>query len=384
MEARSMDVAIRGRMVAGERSLVRHVDFTLVIAAVGLAVCGVLMVYSSTVRSLEAFNQDPGFYLKRQVAFLALGLVAMVVAAALDYRVVKIYAPFAYITFVALLILVQTPLGTPALGAQRSFLLWGFQFSPAMFTRVALVLMLAASLSQIKGEVSREDVAWATLTAALPMALVFIQPDIGTTIVLASILVALLVVSGAKARYLAVLALVAMVAMFGAFQLHIVKDYQVLRLTSFFDPEADPQRAGYNRQQAEIAIGAGGIFGRGYLQGTQTNLDYVPAQHTDFIFTVVGEEFGFAGAGGLLLLFGLLLWRALRIAQLSKDPFGTFVAVGVGAMIATQVFVNVGMTIGIMPITGIPLPFVSYGGSALIADFIGIGLLLNVHMRRFA
>jgi rod shape determining protein RodA len=378
-----MDMAIRGRSMVGERSLTRHLDVTLVVAAVGLAACGVLMVYSSTYRSLQAFNQDPGFYLKRQAAFMALGLGAMVVAAALDYRVVKIYAPFIFVTFVGLLILVQTPLGTPALGAQRAFLVGGFQFSPALFTRIALVIMLAATLSQIKGEVSREDVARATLIATLPMALVFIQPDIGTTIVLASILGALLVVSGAKARYLAVLALVALVAIFGAFQLHIVKDYQVLRLTSFFDPEADPQRAGYNRQQAEIAIGAGGIFGRGYLEGTQTNLDYVPAQHTDFIFTVVGEEFGFAGASVMLVLFGLVLWRALRIALLSKDPFGTFLAVGVGAMIAIQVFVNIGMTIGIMPITGIPLPFVSYGGSALIADFIGIGLLLNVHMRRF-
>jgi rod shape determining protein RodA len=379
-----MDVPIREYAVPAERSAARHLDLTLVISVIGLVACGLFMVYSATYRSLEAFGQDPGYYLKRQAAFTVLGLGAMVVAAALDYRVVKIYATFIYVAFVALLILVQTPLGTPALGAQRSFLIGGFQFSPSLFTRLALVLMLAASLSQVRSEVSRDDVTRATLAAALPMILVFIQPDIGTTIVLASILVALLVVSGAKARHLAVLALVATVAIFGAFQLHIVKDYQIDRLTSFLDSEADPQRAGYNKQQAEIAIGAGGIFGRGYLQGTQTNLDYVPAQHTDFIFTVVGEEFGFLGASAVLVLFGLILWRVFRIALLSKDPFGTFLAVGVGAMIAIQIFVNVGMTIGIMPITGIPLPFVSYGGSALVADLIGVGLLLNVHMRRFA
>jgi rod shape determining protein RodA len=377
-----MDIAAP-RSLVYERSPMRHVDLTLVLAVVGLVASGLFMVYSATYRSLEAFNQDPGFYLKRQIAFALLGLMAMVLAAALDYHLVKIYATFVYVAFVALLILVQTPLGTPALGAQRAFLIGGFQFSPSLFSRLALVLMLAASLSQIKGEVSRDDVARAAIAAALPMVLVFIQPDIGTTIVMASILVALLVVSGAKVKYLAVLALVATVAIFGAFQLHIVKDYQIDRLTSFLDPEADPQRAGYNKQQAEIAIGAGGVFGRGYLQGTQTNLDYVPAQHTDFIFTVVGEEFGFAGAIVILVLFGVVLWRTFRIALLSKDPFGTFLAVGVGGMIAIQVFVNIGMTIGIMPITGIPLPFVSYGGSALIADFIGIGLLLNVHMRRF-
>jgi rod shape determining protein RodA len=378
-----MDVPLPAYAVPAERSPGRHLDLALVLPAIGLIACGLFMVYSATYRSLEAFNQDPGYYLKRQVAFTVIGLLAMVVAAALDYRLVKIYATFVYAAMVALLILVQTPLGSPALGAQRSFLIGGFQFSPSLFTRLALVLMLAASLSQIKGEVFRDDVARATLAAAVPMVLVFVQPDIGTTIILAAILVALLVVSGAKVKHLALLALVATMAIFGAFQLHIVKDYQIDRLTSFLDPQADPQRAGYNKQQAEIAIGAGGIFGRGYLQGTQTNLDYVPAQHTDFIFTVVGEEFGFLGASTVLALFGLILWRAFRIALLSKDPFGTFLAVGVGAMFAIQVFVNIGMTIGIMPITGIPLPFVSYGGSAMVADLIGVGLLLNVHMRRF-
>jgi rod shape determining protein RodA len=212
---------------------------------------------------------------------------------------------------------------------------------------------------------------------------VFIQPDMGSTIILAAIMVALLVVSGAKARYLAILALAAAIGIFGAFQLHVVKDYQIQRLTSFLDPKADAQRAGYNKQQAEIAIGAGGFTGRGFLKGTQTNLDFVPAQHTDFIFTVVGEELGFIGAVVLLLLFAVVLWRAFRIALLAKDPFGTYLAVAIGTMIAIQVFVNIGMTIGIMPITGIPLPLISYGGSGLVADLIGIGLLINIHMRRF-
>jgi rod shape determining protein RodA len=378
-----MDLALHARSFAAERSPGRHVDLVLVAAAVGLAVCGLLMVYSATHQSLAALNEDPRFYLRRQLAFAVLGIVVMAVAAVLDYRLVKIYAPFFYLACVAMLILVQTPLGQSALGAQRWFQIGGFQLGPSLFARLGVVLMLAASLSQVKGELWLQDVTRATALAVVPMILVFIQPDIGATIVLASILVALLVVAGARVKYLAVLALVAMVAIFGAFQLNVVKDYQIDRLTSFLDPGADPQRAGYNKQQAEIAIGAGGIFGRGYLQGTQTNLDYVPAQHTDFIFTVVGEEFGFLGAAVVLVLFALILWRAFRIALLSKDPFGTFLAVGVGTMIAIQVFVNVGMTVGIMPITGIPLPFVSYGGSALISDFIGIGLLLSVHMRRF-
>ncbi|HEX9822907.1 MAG TPA: rod shape-determining protein RodA, partial [Actinomycetota bacterium] len=195
--------------------------------------------------------------------------------------------------------------------------------------------------------------------------------------------IGMLVVSGARARHIGILALVAIVATLGAFRVGIVRDYQVARLTAFIDPEADPLRAGYNKAQAEIAIGAGGITGRGYLDGTQTNLDFVPEQHTDFIFTVVGEELGFVGAIVLLMLYGLVLWRGFRIAMMSKDLFGTLLALGIVTILAFQVFVNIGMTLGIMPITGIPLPFLSYGGSSMITSFLAVGLLLNIHMRRF-
>jgi rod shape determining protein RodA len=378
----SIDLPLPASRTMGLERPFRRVDGALIFAVVGLAICGMFMVYSATHKSLAAFDADPGYFLKRQMIFFVVGLAVMAVAAVVDYRVVKVYAPFIYGASVVLLILVRTPLGSSALGAQRWFQVAGFQLSPSLFTRLTLGVMLAAYLADVKGEMSLRHVVRATLIAAVPMALVFIQPDIGTTIILATVLVALLVVSGARAKYLVALALVATLGIFGAFQLHIIKDYQIQRLTSFLDPKADVQRAGYNKQQAEIAIGAGGIRGRGYLHGTQTNLDYVPQQHTDFIFTVVGEELGFVGAMAVLLLFALVLWRAFRIALLSKDPFGTFLAVAVASMIAIQVFVNVGMTIGIMPITGIPLPFVSYGGSALIADFIGVGLLLNVYMRR--
>jgi rod shape determining protein RodA len=382
-----LDLAAMGRQraVAGEHSPTRHIDLTLVATAVALALVGLAMVYSATNKSLSTFGHDPGFYLKKQAVYLVVAVAAMAATASIDYRLFKIYAPFLYIGSVGLLILVQTPLGTAAKGAQRWFQFGGFQLTPSLFARLGLILMLAAYLSEVKGDLDLTNVVRATTLAAVPMFLVFVQPDIGTTIILSAVLVALLVISGTKARYLAVLGLVAAIAIFGAFQLHIIKDYQIQRLTSFLDPQADVQRAGYNKQQAEIAIGAGGLVGKGYLRGTQTNLDYVPAQHTDFIFTVVGEELGFLrGAVPVLILFGLLLWRSFRIALLAKDPFGTFLAVGVAAMIAIQVFVNIGMTIGIMPITGIPLPFISYGGSAMIADFLGIGVLLNVHMRRLA
>jgi len=372
----------RSRVLIAESSTLRRVDGILLFAAVGLAILGLLMVYSATHRSLQAFGQSPTYYLKRQGMFLVVGLVAMTVTALIDYRVFRIYAAFFYLGSLGLLVLVRTPLGSSALGAQRWFQIAGFQFSPSLFARLALIVMLAAFLSNLKGDVTLRQVLRAVIIGVIPMFLVFIQPDIGTSIILAAILVSLLVISGARARHLAVLALVAGLTLFVAFQMGVVKSYQVQRLTSFLDSSKDLQRANYNKNQAEIAIGAGGLTGKGYLHGSQTNLDFVPEQHTDFIFTVVGEELGFVGALFLLGLFVLVLWRAFRIALLAKDPFGTFVAVGVVAMISIQLFVNVGMTIGIMPITGIPLPFVSYGGSALIADFIGIGLLEGIHIRR--
>jgi rod shape determining protein RodA len=378
-----MDI-VSGRAFSAERRPIRHLDPVLLVATFGLSIVGILMVYSATHQSLAAQHLDPALYVKKQTTFLVLGAVVVMLAATFDYRFAKVYAGLIYVGMLFLLLAVRTPLGTAVQGSQRWFQFFGFQVTPSEYMKVSLILMLAAFLSELRGqERTPEDVFRATATAALPMALVFIQPDIGTTMVLAAVLVGVLVVAGARMRHLGILALTAVLLIFGAFQLHIVKDYQIQRLISFADPTADLSASGYNRAQAEIAIGAGGLTGRGYLQGTQTNLDFVPEQHTDFIFTVVGEEFGFVGSMLLLLFFSILLWRAFRIAMLSRDPFGTYVAAGVASMFAIQVFVNIGMTLGIMPITGIPLPFVSYGGSSLLANCACVGMLLNVHMRRF-
>jgi len=358
-----MDIPLR-RESFWDRTPFRHVDGGLLSVVVVLTLFGLMMVYSATHRQLAQFGSDPGRDLKRQVTFLVVGLVAMVAAAVLDYRVLRMYVPLFYIACVGLLILVRTPLGSSALGAQRWFQVAGFQFSPSLFTRLGLVMMLAMYLSNVKGEMTLRAALRATVIGLIPMVLVFLQPDIGTTIILATITVAMLVAAGTRTRILVVLALAAVIAIFGAFQLHVIHDYQLQRLRGFLDPSADVQRAGYNKNQAMIAIGAGGLTGKGYLKGSQTNLSFVPEQYTDFIFTVVGEETGFLGGSLLLVLFAFVLWRAYRIALLSRDPFGTFLAVGVGSMIAIQVFVNIGMTLGIMPITGIPLPFISYGGRA--------------------
>jgi rod shape determining protein RodA len=366
-----------------ERRPIRHLDPVLLLAVFALAVVGLFMVYSATHQSLSAVGLDPGTFLKKQVTFVALGSVMVLLAASFDYRFLKVYAGLIYAASLVLLVLVRSPLGTSVKGSQRWFQLFGFQFAPSEIAKLALIIMLATFLSELRsGDLTLQEVYRATAIAAVPGVLVFLQPDLGTSIVLVTILVGVLVVAGARARYLGILALTAVVLIFGAFQMGLVRDYQVNRLTSFLDPQNDPLRSGYNRKQAEIAIGSGGLFGVGYLQGTQTNLDFVPEQHTDFIFTVVGEEFGFAGAFTLLVLFGVLIWRAFRIALLSKDPFGTYVAAGIGSYLAIQMFVNIGMTLGIMPITGIPLPFVSYGGSAFLTNSAAVGLLLNIHMRR--
>ena len=366
-----------------ERRPIRHLDPVLLLDVFALAVVGLFMVYSATHQSLSAVGLDPGTFLKKQVTFVALGSVMVLLAASFDYRFLKVYAGLIYAASLVLLVLVGSPLGTSVKGSQRWFQLFGFQFAPSEIAKLALIIMLATFLSELRsGDLTLQEVYRATAIAAVPGVLVFLQPDLGTSIVLVTILVGVLVVAGARARYLGILALTAVVLIFGAFQMGLVRDYQVNRLTSFLDPQNDPLRSGYNRKQAEIAIGSGGLFGVGYLQGTQTNLDFVPEQHADFIFTVVGEEFGFAGAFTLLVLFGVLIWRAFRIALLSKDPFGTYVAAGIGSYLAIQMFVNIGMTLGIMPITGIPLPFVSYGGSALLTNSAAVGLLLNIHMRR--
>ena len=375
---------VAGRVWSDERRPIRHLDPVLLVTSMLLAVAGLFLVYSATNQSLRTLRLDPSQFVKKQVTALVLGFVMLVLVAAFDYRFYKVYAGFIYAATVVTLVLVQTPLGASPSGAQRWFTFGGFQLTPSEFAKIALALMLGAVLSELRtAEPTLSDVLRVTMIAAVPVGLVFIQPDIGTTIVLVAIVVGILVVAGTRPKHLATLAVASLVLLFGAFQMGIIKDYQLERLIAFGDSNQDLRGANYNRNQAEIAIGSGGIVGQGYLNGRLTNLDFVPEQHTDFIFTVAGEEFGFLGAAFILALFAILMWRAIRISYLSKDAFGTYVAAGIAAMFAIQMFVNVGMVIGIMPITGIPLPFVSYGGSSMLANFIAVGLLLNIHMRRF-
>jgi rod shape determining protein RodA len=366
------------------RGPLRSVDPVLIVTALLLSVFGLMMVYSSTWRTLTLLGNEPFSTTAKQMAAMGLGIGLGGIAAAVDYRMAKVYAPLVYAGLLVLLVAVVSPLGSDTAGAQRGFEV-GIQITPSEYMKVGLILMLAAYLSEVKAsELRLEHVVRAAALAGLPVALVFLQPDLGTSIVLTAILVGTLVVTGARARHLGILGLTGIVLLFGALQLNVIKDYQLQRIQVFLNRSDASEAARWNLDQSEITIGSGGLTGVGYLRGPQTNLDFVPEQHSDFIFTAVGEEFGFVGGIVLLSLFGVLLWRGFRIATSAKDRFGTYVAAGIISMWALQIFVNIGMTLGIMPITGIPLPFISYGGSSLVTNFVAVGLLLNIHMRRFS
>lgn len=369
----------------------RHVDFGLMALPVLISGLGLLMVYSSTRTRLAEQGLSEMYYVQRQGVAVVLGIAGMAVAMLVDYRKLRDMFPLVYAAVLPLLVGVIA-LGATRKGTQAWFQVGPLQFQPSELAKVALIVALAGYCHTHRGDLDAWRLAMALGLAGVPIALVLRQPDLGTAIVLMVCVVSVLVVAGIRGRHLAVLVLIAVTAVGGAVKGGVFKEYQLDRLTSFLDQSEgdtrtasdDESKARYNLAQSKTAIGAGGFTGAGLFEGTQTKLSYVPEQHTDFIFSVVGEELGFLGGATLIALFGLLVWRIWRIALLASDFFGTLLCVGILAMFAFQVFENVGMTMGIMPITGIPLPFMSYGGSATIASFLAIGLVVNVHMRRFS
>ena len=363
---------------------IRHLDPSLLMITLMLAAYGAIMVQSTTGNNEATAGLDPNLFVKRQIAFLVVGVIALLAISFFDYRYLAGFSPVIYGITVASLILVLTPLGTLHSGATRWIDLGVIEAQPSELAKVAVIIVLAAFLAAKKGDLTSLDVAAAVGIVAVPSILIYRQPDLGTMMVFVALLGAALLSGGAKIRHFITLGLIGLIAVVVVLQAGLLKDYQLERLTSFLDPNPDVQDVGYNLTQSKIAIGSGGMEGKGLGgKNTQTALDFVPEQHTDFIFTAVGEQLGFLGSATLLGMFAFLLWRGLRIAALSRDLFGTLLASGVVALWAFQIFVNVGMTMGIMPITGIPLPFISYGGSSLITNFVAVGLLLNIHMRRY-
>ena len=370
------------RRIGSRDSVVRRLDWTLLLPMLALAVISSFLVYSATRAGKGA---DPTAFLKKHGLNVGIGLVLYGIVSVFDYRLLRAYAPILYGLSVAGLITVLSPLGDTVNGSHSWIVIGGgFQIQPSEFAKVGLVVLLAMVLGEPRdGEVGpgTRDILIALAIVGLPAALIMLQPDLGTTMVFTAVVLGMLAISGVKKRWTLGLVSGGVLGAFAVVQFGLLKAYQIARFTAFIDPSADPRGAGYNAAQAKIAIGSGGMLGKGLFNGEQTTGQFVPEQQTDFIFTVAGEELGFIGSLLIVLLLGVILYRGLRIATQAADMFGTLVATGVVVWLGFQAFENIGMCVGIMPITGLPLPFVSYGGSATFANMIALGLLQAVHIR---
>ncbi len=363
------------------RHLSVRIDPVLLGATLLLALTGIVMIYSATRAKLALAGEDPHYYLKRQAAFFVIAVVVFVVAALFDYRRLEQIATILYVGILLALLAVLSPFGSHALGSQRWFSLGPLQLQPSQFATLVLIVAIATYCTRRPEGLDFRDLVRMVLMAALPILLVIKQPDLGTAIVMSIILLVMLAVAGMPGRYLVLLVIGAVAVIFVALNLGLVKHYQIQRLTSFISPNGASQDVTYNVTQAKTAIAHGGWTGQGLFKGAQTNLAYVPEQQTDFIFSAVGEQLGFVGAGFLLVVYAILAWRVLRVAQLAKDTFGRLICSGVFALLTFSIFENVGMNMGIMPVAGIPLPFLSYGGSAMIGFMAAIGLVASVQYR---
>ena len=376
-----------GRSRGGGVPLWRHIDWVLVGAVALVTSFGALMVYSVTRGPVPPYDTS---FVKRVIMFMVIGAVLMAATAMVDYRRLRDYWPFIYGGSVLMLVLVLIPgVGESRSGTQGWFQLGPFQLQPSEMAKLGMIIGFAGLASQFRGDLDNSRILMLLGLCGLPMGLVMLQPDLGTTLVSVAVAFALLLVAGVRPRLLGVLALGAVVVTTLVLTSGVLKEYQVARLTTYVrqDQEATSEKdeeTRYNLEQAKLAIGSGGFTGQGLFRGTQTNNAFVPEQRTDFIFTAVGEQLGFLGAAGLLTALGVIVWRIWRTAQLARDDFGMLLCTGIMVMIVIQSFENIGMTVGIMPITGIPLPFMSYGGSALLTMCISIGMVLSVHMRRFS
>jgi rod shape determining protein RodA len=359
-------------------------DPILSAAVAGLLIIGTLLVYAATRDWYSANGLDPEYYLKRHVINIVIGLALAWGTTIIDYRLLRAYTPFIWGFGVLGLILVLIPgVGSEINGAKAWIRLpAGFQIQPAEIAKISIIIgisMLLSERTHNSDEPSTNDILKALAVAALPILLILRQPDMGTVFIISASVVTILAVSGAPTRWVVGLILLAVIGGFVATKTGVISDYQVKRLQSFVNPNADTQGAGYQLRQARITVGSGGLIGTGLFNGPQTNGRFVPEQQTDFIFTVAGEELGFVGSSVIILLLLTILMRAFGIARRSTDPYGTLVCTGVMAWFAFQIFENIGMTLGLMPMTGVPLPFMSYGGSSMFANLIGFGLLQNVH-----
>ena len=367
-------------------SRVPRLDWLLLLAAAALLALGTLLVWSATAERDTLTGGDSEAFLRRHLVNIAIGIVLSVLVAATDHRWVRILAPLVYAASLVGLLLVLV-MGSTINGSRSWIVIAGMSIQPAEFAKLAVVVGMALVVAERtegswkQREVGDLDVLGMLAVASLPAVLILLQPDLGTMLVLVATVFGVIAASGAPRRWLAALALGGVGAAAAAVRFGLLESYQIDRFMAFTDPELDPRGAGYNTEQARIAIGNGGVFGQGLFNGSQTRAGFVPEQQTDFIFTVAGEELGLLGAGVVILLLGVVLWRALTIASQADDLFGRLAAAGVACWFGFQSFQNIGMCLGIMPVTGVPLPLVSYGGSSMFATLMAVGLLQTIHLR---
>ncbi|KRB79272.1 rod shape-determining protein RodA [Nocardioides sp. Root190] len=376
------------RTTASRRVSLLHwgdIDRILLAAVVALSLIGCVLIWSATLERDDLTGGDDRAFLVKQVINLVIGLGLMAMVVMTDHRWVRILAPVAYLMAIGGLVLVLV-MGSTINGSRSWLIIGGMSFQPSELAKLAVVVGMALVVAERsegrwRDRVGTTDVLLMLVVAAVPAVLILTQPDLGTMLVLTATVFGVIAASGADRRWLGLLAgggvSLAVFAVVSGF----LKEYQVDRFLAFTNPDLDPKGAGYNVEQARIAVGNGGIFGQGLFEGSQTQSGFVPEQHTDFVFTVAGEELGLAGAALVVALLGIVLWRTLLIATRTDDVFGRIAAAGIACWFGFQAFQNIGMCLGIMPVTGVPLPFVSYGGSSMFAGMLAVGLLQNIHLR---
>ncbi|HPU01442.1 MAG TPA: rod shape-determining protein RodA [Bacillota bacterium] len=361
------------------RRLIRNFDFYLLLIVIALCAVGTFTLYSAT-RNMEGLP-DPLYFVKRQLLFMGVGAAIMLLVCFIDYVNFKNWTGYLYGANLVLLGLVLV-IGEVEKGAMRRIPIGFFDLQPSEIAKVIIIITLARLLAEKEGQFPYFRDLFPSLAAtALPMALIFLQPDLGTSLVFLAILLGMLYVAGAQGRHLGLL-IGSGVAVSPIFWFYLLEEYQKNRLIAFINPELDPTDKGWQLLQSIIGIGSGGLLGKGPFNSTQVRLGFLPDHYTDMIFAVFGEEMGYVGAVSLLLLYTLLIYRIFWISTQAKDQFGALLCCGVAVMFFFQVMVNIGMTISLMPVTGIPLPFMSYGNNALLVNLTSIGLVLNVAMRR--
>ncbi|MET7902440.1 rod shape-determining protein RodA [Streptomyces sp. NPDC005355] len=369
-------------------SLVRRLDWVLLLTTLALSAIGAALVHSATRNRTELNQGDPYYFLVRHAMNTGIGLLLAIGTIWLGHRTLRGAVPILYGLSVVLVLAVLTPLGSTINGAHAWIVIGGgFSLQPGEFAKITIILGMAMLLAARVDAGDRfhpdhRTVVQSLALAALPIAIVLMMPDLGSVMVMAVIVLAVLLASGASNRWVAGLILTAVIGALLVWKLGVLDQYQIDRFAAFANPALDPAGVGYNTNQARIAIGSGGLTGKGLFHGTQTTGQFVPEQQTDFVFTVAGEELGFLGAGLIIVLLGVVLWRACRIARDTTELYGTVVAAGIIAWFAFQAFENIGMTLGIMPVAGLPLPFVSYGGSSMFAVWIAVGLLQSIRVQR--